>query len=499
MIKELFEDILTYLPSKIVPAIVGLTSIPIVTRLFPPEDYGNYVLVLATVSIFSTIVGWIPMSVIRFFPAYAKRDRLDEFYDTTIKLTLISVGILAFAYLVILLEGKGRMSEQFYYLMRIGILVFVVQNCFVVSQQFLRVKRQVKWYTVFSIWHGAMALGLGVALVMIFHFGVDGLVWGSLLSTAIVFPFLWKAAMEMSPRQVRGISIPLTTEMAKYGFPLVVGNLAAWVLSLSDRYILELFRGSKEVGIYSVSYYISEHSIALIVSLFVLASGPIGINIWEQQGNKATKEFVSKLTRYYLIICLPAVIGLGALAKPLITIFAARQFFEGYKIFPLVAFGAFFIGLQWIFQFGLRYHKRTHLTMFCFIASGLLNIGLTFLLVPRYGYMAAAVTTFISYVFLLILVIVLSRHLFIWEFPFKSLAKVVCASTIMGTVVYPIGNSLTSLTLVNLILGICVGIAVYFLMLLLFRECKPRELPDLLDDFLLEIYKPQGLFRGGKF
>jgi len=95
--------------------------------------------------------------------------------------------------------------------------------------------------------------------------------------------------------------------------------------------------------------------------------------------------------------------------------------------------------------------------------------------------MAAAVTTFISYVFLLILMIVLSRHFFIWEFPFKSLAKVVCASTIMGTVVYPIGNSLTSLTLINLVLGICVGIVVYFLILLLFREFKPSEIQALLD------------------
>jgi len=66
--------------------------------------------------------------------------------------------------------------------------------------------------------------------------------------------------------------------MAKYSFPLVLGNLAAWVLSLSDRYILEFFRGSQEVGIYSASYAISEKSIFLLVSLFMLASGPISMN-----------------------------------------------------------------------------------------------------------------------------------------------------------------------------------------------------------------------------
>ena len=39
--------------------------------------------------------------------------------------------------------------------------------------------------------------------------------------------------------------------------------------------------------------------------------------------------------------------------------------------------------------------------MIVIIVSGLLNLGLNFILVPRYGYIAAAVTTFISYAFLL--------------------------------------------------------------------------------------------------
>jgi len=33
------------------------------------------------------------------------------------------------------------------------------------------------------------------------------------------------------------------------------------------------------------------------------------------------------------------------------------------------------------------------------IASGLLNLGLNFLLIPKYGYVAAAITNLISYIF----------------------------------------------------------------------------------------------------
>ena len=476
MIKELLKDMGKYLPSQIAPAMVGFIAIPIVTHLFPPAIYGDYVLVMATVTVLATIVGWLPTSIIRFYPAYERDRKLDEFYANVIKLTAISILIISLAFLSILLLTKSHISSKLYSLMWVGIAVFILTAAFNVLQHFLRAKRQVSWYSGFSIWKSVMALAFGVLLIMAFHFGIESLLWGSILSLAIAFPFLWKKSIERVSLGSRGVSFSLTSTMAKYGFPLVVGNLAAWILSLSDRYILEFFRGSQEVGIYSASYGISGRSIMLLATLFMLAAGPIGMSVWEKEGKERSQEFVSKLTRYYLIICLPAVVGLSVLAKPLVNILTGQEYYEGYRIIPLVASGALFLGLQQRFQAGPLFYKRTHFIMFSIVAAGLLNLGLNFLLVPQYGYRAAAATTLISYVFLLLLMVVISRRLFIWEFPFRSLAKATYASVIMGMVVYYVGNSLTSSVLVNLILGICVGATVYFLMLLLLREFSKEEI-----------------------
>jgi O-antigen/teichoic acid export membrane protein len=185
---------------------------------------------------------------------------------------------------------------------------------------------------------------------------------------------------------------------------------------------------------------------------------------------------VNKLTRYYLLVCIPAVVGLSVLGKPLINILTGQEYYEGYKIIPLVALGAFFLGLQQRFYPGVNFYKKTHFIMLAIIVSGLLNLGLNFLLIPKYGYMAAAATTLISYVFLLFLIIIISRRFFVWKFPFKSLANVSCASAIMGIVVYYVGNSLTFSVSINLISGICVGITVYILMLLLLKEFSQEEI-----------------------
>jgi O-antigen/teichoic acid export membrane protein len=343
--------------------------------------------------------------------------------------------------------------------MRIGVLVFILTAIFNVLLQFLRAKRQVSWYSAFSVWTSVTAIGFGLVLMLIFHYCIDGLLWGSVLSVAVALPLVWKVAVEKFSMR-KSIFTSSTLQMARYSFPLVLGSLAAWILSLSDRYVLGFFRGSQEVGIYSASYAISEYSILFIASIFMLSGGPIGINIWEKEGIEKSREFVSKTTRYYLMICLPAAVGISVLANPAISVLTAPEYHDGYQIVPFVVFGGFLLGLQ----------QRV---------AGILNLSLNFLFIPKYGYMAAAVTTLVGYAILLILMIIVSRKVFIWEFPFKSLEKITCASVVMGAVIYLVGNSLTSSTLLSLIIGICVGTVVYLLLLFLLREIQEEEIQEL--------------------
>ena len=478
MIQEFIKDFGKYLPAQVIPAVVGFFSIPIITRLFLPADYGNYVLVLAIVSIFSAIVGWLSISIIRFHPVYERDGKVEEFYGIVLKLLLLSVIAISLIFITVLFFGRSHLSDNLYYLMRIGVLIFVLNASFNVLLHFLRAKRQVNWYSAFSVWKNVTAIGFGLSLVLIFHYGVEGLLWGLVLSIAVVLPLVWKVAVnKFSMRKSTFTS--LTLDMAVYSFPLVLANLAAWTLSLSDRFIIEFIRGAQEVGIYSASYHISEYSILFVASIFVLSGGPIGMNIWEKDGVEKSREFVSKTTRYYLIICLPVAVGISVLAKPIIGVLTAPEYHEGYRIVSFVVFGGFLWGLQQRFQSGLVFYKKTSLIMVVIIVSGLLNLGLNFTFVPRYGYIAAAVTTLISYAFLLAAMVVVSRKYFVWEFPFKSLGNVVCASSIMGVSVYAVGNSLTSSTLLTLIVGTSFGIFIYLALLLLFREIYPEEIREL--------------------
>ena len=476
--KALIGDLIKYAPSQVVPALAGFISIPILTRLFPPQDYGRYMLVMATISVLTTLSGWLVMSVIRFYPALERDGRLEELCACVLVGVLIFVPMLAGLFTAIVFLARLKLEKYLHQLMLVAVIVFALTAIFEILQSFLQAKRKATWYSLFSTWKSGGGLVIGIGLVVVLRFGVEGLLWGSALNMALSLPLLWKIAIGRFPR-IANFSAELTKEMVKYSLPLVVGNLAAWVLSLSDRYILGFFRGAHEVGIYSASYAVSEKSILLLTTLFLLASGPISIHVWEKEGEQRARDFVTSVTRYYLLLCIPAAVGLSVLARPVMGVLAGAEYREGYRIIPFVALSGFLFGLQQRFQVGLVFYKKTHFIMIPILIAGLVNLGLNLIFVPIYGYMAAAITKLIGYTVLLAIMAIYSRRYFIWAFCFKSLARAALAAAIMGALVYPIGNGLTSSTLINLIFGICVGVIVYTLMLFLLQEPRKGEIQSL--------------------
>jgi O-antigen/teichoic acid export membrane protein len=467
---NIFGDILKYLPAQAVPMLVAFFSIPIFTRLFPPEGYGSYILVISTISVFISLIGWISIPIIRFFPSYKQDNRVEEFTVSVLKLMLISVLAASFVLLSGILVLKPYISMTFFLLFCLGIPVFILTACFGVLMEFLRARRKIGLYGGFMAWKSIASIGFGLLLVIVFGFGLSGLLLGSIISLFLAVPFVWKASVGNIHIRLQRLSSVLTAEMAKYGIPMVIGNFASLLLAVSDRYVIAAFRGSQEVGIYSASYAISDNSIMLIATLFALTSGSAVYNIWEKEGVAKSREFINQITRYQLVLCIPAVVGLSILAKPLISIFTGHQYQAGFRIVPFVASGAFFFGLQQRFIPGLNFFKKTQFLMLSTILAALINLFLNFLFVPAYGYFAAAITTLISSLFLLLLMVFFSKRYFVWPFPFKTLLKVVAASLIMGAAVYYLDCCLPEALALSLFLEVFAGIMVYCFLLFLFRE-----------------------------
>jgi O-antigen/teichoic acid export membrane protein len=187
-------------------------------------------------------------------------------------------------------------------LLPIVILIFVAQSIFSVFIAVIRAQGRSGAYTSFQLFMYYGGLGVGLLLVVVWGFRVEGLLWGSLVALVLALPllvFLATTGVGIHPKQFHFAN---AIQIGHYAWPLTLGNVAMWGLRVSDLFIISLFWTQRDVGLYSVSYNISAKSIELLVALFLLSVSPLVYSTWESEGQAATEKTLTMVTRVYLIV-----------------------------------------------------------------------------------------------------------------------------------------------------------------------------------------------------
>ena len=182
-------------------------------------------------------------------------------------------------------------------------------------------------------------------------------------------------------------------ELVNYSKPLIINNIAWWVNSLSDRYIVVFFCGVAENGIYSVATKI-----------------PTILNVFQQIFNQAwslssTKEFdpddsdgffanTYRAYNCFMTIICSAVIALDI---PLAKILYAKEFYQAWKYVPWLTIGILFGALVGVLEGIFIAVKDSKTPAKCTAAGAITNICLNFILVPAYGAFGASVATAVCY------------------------------------------------------------------------------------------------------
>jgi O-antigen/teichoic acid export membrane protein len=468
-----------YSPSQFLPALTAFITTPILTRLFPPAEYGYWALATsASAFLVALAVSGLGSTVLRYYPAYKAKSTLDVFFATlsvTVGTIVIIVAGTSFLILFLLKEFLPSVLVQ---LLPLVLLIFVAQSIFTVFISVLRAQGRSGSFTCFQLFMNYGALGVGLLLVAVWRFRVEGLLWGTLITLVLTLPFLIFLATRRVGIHPKHFHLTDAGQIWNYAWPLALGGVAMWGLRLSDLFIIGFFRPERDVGLYSVSYNISAKTIELLVALFLLSVSPLVYSTWESEGREATENAMTMLTRVYLILCLPAAVGLSVLAVPFVALLTAPEYYEGSRIVGFVAFSSFAWGLSNIAFMGIAIKKQTLRLGANNIAAASTHIGLQLLLVPRFGYVAAAISTLIGFTVLLVLNTLASRPFLTWRFPFSTLRNVIVASVVMGLVawgIYGLSRPGSSGSPAYLFLSIAVAIPTYLVGLWWLGEVKKEE------------------------
>lgn len=465
MKKRFVKDLVIYAPSQFLPALTAFVTTPILTRLFPPVEYGYWAMALSVSGFLVALaVSGMGSAALRFYPNYEAKSTTAVFF-ATIGVSIVGVVtiVAGLSFLSLFLLRK-LFPHWLVQLLPLVILIFVAQSIFTVVMAVIRAQGRSGLFTVFQLLTNYGGLGVGLLLVAVLGFRVEGLLWGTFLTLVLTLPFLLFLTTKGVGIHPQRFHPPDALQIWQYAWPLTLGNVAMWGLRVSDLFVIGSFWSAREVGLYSVSYNISSKSIEVLVALFLLGVSPLVYTTWETEGRQATEMILTMVTRVYLLLCLPAAVGLGVLALPFVAMLTTPEYHEGSRIVGLVVFSSFVWGLANIAMMGLTIEKQARRLGANQIVAASAHIGLMLLFVPRFGYVAAAVSTLIGFSILLVLQTLGSQTHLTWQFPFSTLRNVIAASAVMGLAargIYGMSGEGTKVSPAYLLLSIAVALMAY--------------------------------------
>ncbi|MCH7680441.1 oligosaccharide flippase family protein [candidate division KSB1 bacterium] len=433
MIKNLFKQTSWYSLPYFIGAAIGFGTFPIWTRYFTVKEYGMMSLIDVTLMFIAPLARFgLPQSTVRFFSECQSGNRsltIPSFFTTLFlgALALAGISTLLF-FLTIVALGPDRVGgQQMYDLFKlVSVLLFLGAGPGVFNSA-LRAEQKAKFLAILTSTSTMVSLPLAFILVFGFLLGVKGIYIGSIcIQTSSLIFYIW--FLRRQKRLVlSSFSFPFLFRAMRYGLPLVPAQLANMISNIGDRYILQIFLGSQVVGYYAVSYGLTLH-LKSVLTLMMVAVTPMYLDIWEKHGRERTEKFLSSVLDYYLMVAIPAVILFSFFGDDILILLASSKYEGAQGLLPYLTAPIVLHGAITIYTAGLYIHKKTSLILYFTLGAGALNLLLNLIFVPLMGMVGAAITTLISYIFLIVLANIFSSQYITIRLNYLAIGKYLLAS-----------------------------------------------------------------------
>ena len=434
--RAIATDFWKYLPTLVLPAVMGFVAFPVYTRLLSPDLYGQYTLIVYTVGLgLSFGVSWLETTVLRFFPKSGNKTSggaSELFLPTLIMVGLLTILIVSVIWFVLLVVRPLNSSVIPISLALAGTLMFVVLALMRVLLTFCRARLDSRGYALLQSTYIVGSTMLSFILLSTTNLKAGAVLLGNIVFALLVVVLAGRRLAILRYLDQKSLALDTFSRMASYGLPMIPVLAGNWILSVSDRYLLAYYLGSREVGIYSISYSFAEKVILIPSSALMFAATPILINAWEEGEFSEIGETLGRIIRWYLLGCLPVLVLIVLFGKDLLAVLVASDFQEGAIVVPFVAIGVAAWGLSQYATRILILLERSVLLMALVLVGALVNVALNVALIPRYGLLGAGISTTIAYMFLLFLSFLVAMRQSQIVLPWITALRTLVASAVLA-------------------------------------------------------------------
>lgn len=441
--------------------LVSFVMLPVYTRYLQPSDYGTLELLDLLVFFATSFASMgVYSAVFRYYAAATSEQEKKEVVSTALYFTggcslLLSLGMFIGAPLI----AQGLLGNAGYaHYVRIVGGTFFFSNLCEVPMAYLQAQGRSPLFVGLGLGRTIMSASLLALSLVVLQWGVQGVLLVNCLSNFVVSVVLFNTVLRNVPRRLVRKKLK---EMLDYGLPLVLGGLASFILTFSDRFFLRRFGTLADVGVYALGY-----KLAMVAAL--LTNTPFA-QTWQWQqfdlaAKQNAKDLYAKIQLYQLLVSLLVGVAVALLARDALRVLTPQSYWEGARIVPLIVLCYVMDNSRTVILSGVLVQRATHYQAWIGVVVTVADLALNLLLIPRYLAMGAAVATLAAYALRLGLTYLAAQRVYAVQYDHLrnglALAAAVLVYVLSSLVKLPVIPSVAA----NLLLITLFGSAMLFLL-----------------------------------
>jgi O-antigen/teichoic acid export membrane protein len=421
-IKSTLKHTAVYGLGTIATKCIGIVLLPLYVKHITVSEYGIIGILEITIMILSQMINMgQSQAFLRFYNLEEYQKKRESIFFTIFIFLIITGSIFNIAGQIFSTQLASFFSKttefNFYFKLCFWIIFIRMINNYFLTE--LRANEKSVFYAIGNIIKIILILTFNIYFIAYLKIGLKGILFSYLIGDGILFLVLCpNMIVKMKPE----FDYKIINRSFHFGFPLIFAGLTHMLLNMGNRYILKLLVDYKEVGLFNLGYKIAGILNVFLIQSFQLSLLPIAYKLY---GEKGSTRFYTKMLTYFTFILVWAGLAFSVYCREIVEVFVrnSSDYWRAYTVIPYIVLAYIFSGAKMVINLGLYLKRKTNIIAYTTIGALILNIGLNFLLIPKYKMIGSAIASIISFFVLYIVTHYIANHYYPIPYENKKFSK----------------------------------------------------------------------------
>ena len=316
------------------------------------------------------------------------------------------------------------------------ILLVTTQSIYTLAQFITRGLRNNKIYAFQGIVYVVALVICNLIMVIWLKWQARGLLYSMIIAFIVTTLYMCIVQHLVTNYIIKGKhDKELVKDLIKYSLPMVPNNVAWWLVSASNRVVINWSIGDAANGIYAVAMKFP--TLVNMLSTFFYQA-------WQEQAiteysNEERDAYYTKVFRFYSKLLLSGIVLLFPVTKFIIIYFMDPSYHDAYLYVGFLYLSGVFNAFSAFYGTGYLSTKKTGGAFTTTVIGAIANVAITFVLIYLIGLYAAVIGSMVANLIIWVLRIIQTRKYFHIKLDILSLVSMIALNAV-GIVILTFSN-----------------------------------------------------------